>query len=304
MASLTGCATTPGESGYFFERTGLPIGLQLYTLGPDVGKDLDASFAQVAEIGYRDIELPNLLGHSAADVRAAAQRAGLTISSVHVPLAAMGQSDGLTFAGDASPIADTLGELGARWAVAPIALLPADFRPDPGEDPIQSLARKMLAAGPDLWKRSAEILNRQGAALKPLGIRTGYHNHNVEFAPLGDTTGWDIIKSETDPGIVSFEIDLGWVTAAGLDPVAFLKRNSGRIGLVHVKDVAADNIAGHALSMNPAEVGDGTQAWDQLLPAAHAAGARHFYVEQEPPFSIPRIEAARRGFDFLSKLRA
>ena len=26
MASLTGCATTPGESSYFFERMGLPIG--------------------------------------------------------------------------------------------------------------------------------------------------------------------------------------------------------------------------------------------------------------------------------------
>jgi sugar phosphate isomerase/epimerase len=304
MAGLSGCATPGAKKPGFFERTGLPIGLQIYTLGDEAGKDLDATFAQVAGIGYRDIEMPGLLGHSAAEVRAAADRAGLSISSIHVPLATMGQPGGLTFENETSALADTLGELGASWVVAPIALFPEGFRPGPGDDFAAAIGKAFAAAGPDLWKRTAEILNHKGEALKPLGIRTGYHNHNLEFAPIGGTTGWDVLASETDPEIVSFEIDLGWVSAAGLNPVEFLARHNGRIALIHVKDVAAGSPAGYALAMDPTPVGEGTQAWDILLPAAHAAGARHFYVEQEPPFAIPRMEAARRGYEFLAKLKA
>ena len=301
VAGLTGCATTTSRGGTFFERTGVPIGLQIYTLGPEAGEDLDATFAEVAKIGYRDIEMPGLMGHSAAAIRSAAQRTGLSISSVHVPLVDMQRGGGLTFAEEPAAIADTLGELGAAWAVAPMGLIPSDFRPAPGEDIGTALSRAVAAGGADLWHRTAEILNRQGAALKALGIRTGYHNHNLEFAPIGDTNGWEILKSETDHDLISFEIDLGWIATAGFDPVEFLADNSGRVALVHVKDVAEGNTHGYALSMKPAEVGSGTLSWNRLLPAAHAAGARHFYVEQEPPFSIPRIEAARKSFDFLSK---
>jgi sugar phosphate isomerase/epimerase len=178
------------------------------------------------------------------------------------------------------------------------------LRFDTGE-PFQTVIGKAFAAaGADLWKRTADKLNTKGEALKPLGIRTGYHNHNLEFAPVGETTGWDILVAETDPGIVSFEVDLGWVSSAGLDPLAFLGKYSGRIALIHVKDIAEGSPAGYALAMNPTQVGDGIQDWSQLLPAAHAAGARHFYVEQEPPFAIPRMEAARQGYEFLANLKA
>ncbi|MCB2074667.1 MAG: sugar phosphate isomerase/epimerase [Novosphingobium sp.] len=304
MSGLAACATTATGQSSFFARTGLPIGLQVYTLGEQAGQDIDATFAAIAAIGFREIELPGLLGHKPPQVRAAAQRAGLSIGSIHLPITGHAGSQTLTFNGAPSAIADALGELGASWAVAPMALIPSDFRPAPGQDIGQALSRAVHAAGPDLWKQTAEILNRQAERLEPLGIRVGYHNHNLEFAPLGDTNGWEIIRDETDEALVSFEIDLGWVATAGLDPLVFLREHSGRIALIHVKDVAKGNKVGHDLSMMPTEVGSGTLAWDQLLPAAYAAGARHFYVEQEPPFSIPRIEAARRGYQYLSSLAA
>ncbi|MCB2076572.1 MAG: sugar phosphate isomerase/epimerase [Novosphingobium sp.] len=304
MTAVSGCTTPQGSSRQgFFERTGLPIGLQVYTLGDEAGKDIDATFASIAAIGYREIEIPGLLGHAPADVKAAADRAGLTISSIHVPLVAMGQSGGLTFGRDASDIAETLGVLGAKWAVAPIALFPPDFRPS-GGDFAADVGKAFAAAGPDIWKRTAEMLNRRAEALQPLGIQVGYHNHNLEFLPIGDTNGWEILARETDPSLVRFEVDLGWIATSGLEPVAFLQEYAGRIALIHVKDVASGNQVNHGLAMKPTEVGAGTLSWETLLPAAYAAGARHFYVEQEPPFTIPRIEAARRGYDFLAGLIA
>lgn len=287
----------------FFELIGKPVGLQIYTLGPDAGKDIDATFAEVARIGYREIELPGLLGRQPAELAAAARRAGLTISSVHVPLVRMGGPGGLTFGSDAAQIADVLGTLGARWAVAPIMLLPDGFRPAAGESFGVAIARAAAAAGEDLWKQSADLLNRKGAALRPLGIGVGYHNHNIEFAPLGRTTGWDVLVREADRNLVHFEIDLGWVATAGLDPVRFLNAMRGRVKLLHVKDVAANNTANYRLEMKPAEVGSGTLDWQRILPAARRAGVEHFLVEQEPPFTIPRIEAAAKSYRFLAGVR-
>ena len=166
------------------------------------------------------------------------------------------------------------------------------------------IPRAFAEAGVDIWKRTAALLNERGAALKPLGIDFGYHNHNLEFAPVGGTTGWDIITRETDPALVHFEVDIGWLAAAGLDPVAFLRRHSGRVRWLHIKDLKADSVANFGLSMHPTEIGSGKQDWAKILPAAHRAGVQHYYVEQEPPFAIPRMEAAARSYAFLAQLRA
>lgn len=288
----------------FFRRTGLPIGLQLYTLGDEAGQDLDRTFADVAAIGYRDIEMPQLFGKSGAEVGAAARRAGLAISSLHLPFAATARGAALTMESSPQQIADALGALGATCAVAPIMPFPAGMKFGPGESFQTTIARAVAAEGEDLWKRTAALLNACAGAMKPLGIEIGYHNHNLEFAPVGKTTGWDVLLAECDPALVKFEVDTGWVATAGLDPVAFLRRMRGRVRWMHVKDVAPGNAVNFALSMKPAEVGSGTLDWARVLPAAHRAGVRHFYVEQEPPFAIPRIEAARKSYGFLADLHA
>ena len=287
----------------FFCRVGLPIGLQVYTLGEEAGRDLDATFAQVAAIGYRELELPNLYGRPASEVEAAARRAGLAVSSVHLAVSTRGAAPGLSLTSPPTEIADALGALGAKRVVMPIALFPDNFRPDPSGDMAAAIGRAFATAGADPWKRTAAVLNKAAAALKPLGIAVGYHNHNVEFAPIGDTNGWEILLRECDPALVSFEIDTGWIATAGLDAVAFLERHRGRVTQLHVKDVAPGNTINYALQMKPAEVGSGTLDWARILPAAYGAGVRHFYVEQEPPFVTPRIEAAGRSYSYLAGLR-
>lgn len=288
----------------FFERVGVPLGLQTYTLGDEPGKDLDGAFGRIAAIGYRDLELPSLYGRKPAEVRQAADRAGLKISSLHLPAMSGPGGGGLMLTSAPAEIADSLGALGATRAVMPIMLFPANFRPDKGESFQAAIARLVGAAGEDLWKRTAALLNERGAALKPLGVRVGYHNHNVEFAPIGKTNGWEILVKETDPALVHFEIDTGWIATSGLDPVAFLKEHKGRVAQLHVKDVAKDNTVNYALAMKPAEVGSGVLDWARILPAAYAAGVRHFYVEQEPPFAIPRMESITRSYGYLSTLKA
>ncbi len=303
---MTSLATAMGASAAkpasFFKRIKRPIGLQLYTLGDEPKKDIDAVLSRVVAMGYRDAELPGLYDLAPAAIKAAADKAGLKISSIHLPGATMGPTNGLTLLSEPARIVEAMGALGVKRAVMPIAPFPPGWRPNAGETFQAAIARGFTEAGVDGWKRTAAMLNEKAAMLKPHGITLGYHNHNMEFAPVGGTTGWDIIVRETDPKLVSFEADIGWISAAGLDPVAFFKSHKNRIAQVHVKDVKATTKTNYALSMDPTEVGSGKLDWTSILQAAHKAGVQHYYVEQEPPFILSRMDAAAKSCDFLTRL--
>ena len=305
MTAMTLTATTASakQRKPFFARTGAKIGIQLYMLGDELTKDIDAGFAALAAIGYRDLELPGLLGKSPAELRAAADRAGVKFSSIHIGPAQLTGPSALNFDTGPQATVDALGTLGITDAVLPIALLPADFAPKPGEGFPAALARGFQQDGVDGWKRTADSLNKKAAALSAHGITVGYHNHNVEFAPLGKTTGWDVLIGELDSR-VQLELDLGWVAAAGLDPAAMLLRHMGRVRWVHVKDLKASTRRNYALGIDPTEVGSGKLDWPRVLDAAHRAGVQRYYVEQEAPYKIARFDAAAKSFAFLDRVRA
>lgn len=288
----------------FFERIGKPIGLQLYTLGDDFANDIDGMLAKVANIGFRDLQLPQLFGKSPAELKAAGDRVGVKFSCVHLAATPGTPATALSMLSSTQRIVDDLGALGATGGVMPIMLFPASFKMQPGEDFRTALSRALIEGGVDTWKRTAALLNEKASALKPHGIHIGYHNHNMEFAPIGKTTGWEILANETDKSLVKFEVDVGWVAAGGLDPVAFLKKYKGRVRWLHAKDVQRSTKTNYALQMDPTEVGSGKQDWARILPAAYKAGVEHFYVEQEAPFTMARIDSAAKGFGYLKALKA
>lgn len=289
FAGAAGAAETP-----FFQRHKLPVGIQLYSLGPDLAKELDAQLATVAKIGFKSVELAGYLGRTPAELRAAFDKAGLIAPSAHI---APKGANGPSFSGDLAKLADELHVIGVKSAIMPILYIPDRFT---GAD-LRQAGGQMTA---DDWKWNADFLNEKAAVLKKAGIVTGYHNHNFEFAPLGDTTGMEILLKGTDPSLVTFEMDVGWVTAAGHDPFAMLKAYPGRFTQMHVKDIKATTKTNFELRQDPTEVGGGMIDWKRLLPAAYAAGVRGFYYEQEPPFAHARLESAKISYDYLAKVVA
>ncbi|WP_227711137.1 sugar phosphate isomerase/epimerase family protein [Novosphingobium ovatum] len=294
----------PARKTPFFKRIGKSIGLQLYTMGDAPQKDLPGTLARLAKIGYREIELPGFYGRSAKDLRAVADKAGVRFTCTHLGLPGPFAQPGLNLMSPVNELADALHTLGIRQAVLPMPLLPADFKPTPGGDFRTILTQALQAAGPDNWKRQAALLNERAAALKPLGIDLGYHNHNMEFAPIGNTTGWDVLLAELDPKLVFIELDLGWVTAAGRDAATELGKLKGRVRMVHMKDVKPSTQTNFSLMQDPTEVGSGKLDWKRILPATVAAGVRNYYVEQEPPFEMDRFDAVKKSHDFLSRFVA
>lgn len=303
-ACLAAAVATPfaasaawGASRPFFRRHGLPLGVQLYTMG-DISSNLDAAFAQLVAIGYRTVELAGYLRRTPAELRQALDKAGLKCTSAHVSL---------TPDQDFAKLAREARIIGFDRVVMPMFSMPTgvSLRPLAGESFVDTLARVARGMTQDQWKAEAAFLNRAGEALRAEGLRLGYHNHNVEFSPGPDgRTGYDILLRETNPALVTFEMDAGWVASTGLDPVKLLKAHPGRFELMHVKDIKASQRPNFSLQMDGTEVGSGTMDWKRILPVAYAAGVRRFFVEQEAPFTGDRMDAVKISFQHLDGLIA
>ena len=70
------------------------------------------------------------------------------------------------------------------------------------------------------------------------------------------------------------ELDLGWATVAGMDPVALFSKNPGRFPLWHVKDIIT------AQKM-PTEIGNGGVDFKRIFAASKESGMEYFFVEQD-----------------------
>jgi sugar phosphate isomerase/epimerase len=297
-------ATTRLSASALFDTGRHPLGINLYMLEPDYRKDIDATLRAVAAIGFREVET-NFDIHPPARIRAALDRTGLRCTAIGVLPTAMRGGE-MSFATDTALLADAVHTVGAGYVVSTLFMLPdgVQLRPLPGEAIDAMLARITRSLDIDAWKRTADLLNRKGAELKRHGLRLAYHNHNPEFAPHGETNGLAILLDHTDPALVDFEMDAGWVVAAGHDPVALLRAYPGRFRLMHVKDIAAANIPNTVLKAVTTEVGSGIVDWRRVLTAARSSGVRHFAIEQEPPYAGPRLDAARKSFAYLEGLTA
>lgn len=61
------------------------IALQLYTVRDDLEKDFKATLLKVKEMGYEGVEFAGLYGHSADEVKAMCEQAGVVPLSAHIP---------------------------------------------------------------------------------------------------------------------------------------------------------------------------------------------------------------------------
>ncbi len=99
-----------------------------------------------------------------------------------------------------------------------------------------------------------------------------YHNHIHEFEMVDGKIPYDLLL-QISPDALKMELDLGWATVAGQDPVELFKKNPGRYPLWHVKDMTAQKV--------PTEIGNGTIDFKRIFAASKTAGMQYFFVEQD-----------------------
>ncbi len=109
----------------------------------------------------------------------------------------------------------------------------------------------------------------------------------------------------TDPELVKFELDCGWMVAAGHDPVAYLTKFPNRYRLLHLKDFKATPSPSLALAATPTApaIGRGHVDYKPIFAAAGKSAVEWYYVEQEPPFvEMTAMEAVRVNYEYLLRM--
>jgi sugar phosphate isomerase/epimerase len=150
------------------------------------------------------------------------------------------------------------------------------------------------------WRWNASELNRIGEAANKAGLRLAYHNNTNEFRALDGVVPYDELLRLTEPGKVMFELDCGWALVGGADPVAYLKRNAGRIPMIHVKDFHSLTPPTEGGRLLAAEMGQGVMDNRPILEAALRTGVEHCFVEQEG-FDMPPLESLKIDAEYMNK---
>jgi sugar phosphate isomerase/epimerase len=267
VATQIGCAGARAGSGTRRLRS---VGVQLYSLRDDARQDLERTLANIAAIGYRDVELLGSMdnfGMPPARLREVLDKNGLRAPSTHVSGNALDDLDRQL------DIAQTLGH---RYIV--VASLPIQ--------------------GPrtlDDYRRWSDRLNEGGRRSQGRGIYVGFHNHANDHTPIDGVVPYDLLVDRTDPALVRLQLDTGNAAMAGRDPLEYMRRNGDRYWLFHIKDVPRLG------AKNDTELGTGVVDFRRLLASIDRIDDKFLFVEQESYPGAP-IESVRRDYAYISTL--
>lgn len=251
----------------------IPVGLELYSVREELKKDLMETVRRVAKMGYEGVEFfaPYFewTPAYAKDVRKLLDELGIRCFSTH------NSSGSLTV--EKLPHAIELNRiLGSKFIV---------------------MASAGKVDGLTGWKNVADNLNRIAATVKPDGMRAGYHNHAVEFAPVEGKRPIEVLAANTGKDVM-MQLDVGTCLQAGSDPVAWIDANPGRIQSIHCKDWSADPAKGYRVLF-----GEGAAPWRKIFQAAEKSGGVEYYLIEQEGSAFSPFETVERCLASFRKLR-
>jgi sugar phosphate isomerase/epimerase len=154
------------------------------------------------------------------------------------------------------------------------------------------------AEGPDGWNAVADLLNKAADKLAPSGLKTGYHNHEVEFTPVNGKRPIETIAAKTAREVM-LQLDVGTCIQAGSDPVAWIQQNPGRIHSLHLKDFSPEGDKGFKVLF-----GEGVAKWKEIFAAAESTGGAEYYLMEQEGSRLSELETAKACLDSYNKMRA
>jgi sugar phosphate isomerase/epimerase len=276
----------------------VPLGVQFFTFNAFANAmtwdRFSAGMEAARRIGYDGIEFAGVFGHKPEMIRRRAEELGLALRSYHLgndivraflAPGPMNGPGGIADAQDATytPIGvvqvcrATLGiarDLGCEYAGLGAT----------GRSNFSSL---------DNIRRLGEAFNTCAELARQAGLKFFYHNHAVDFQPMGGRIPYEVFMEETDPA-VRFEFDTGWAASAGHDPLPIFARYASRIDVVHLRDADAKGA-----TVVP---GDGVIDFAKVREAARALKDPIFYMEGNGRPEPEAIAEATRAYAYLHRL--
>ena len=226
------------------------IAAQLFTLRDftKTAKDFADTLKKCKEMGYDAVQISGIGPIPYPEISKILNDTGITCCATHIGYEKMRDEPG--------KVIEEHYLIGCKYAA--IGGLPGSYRSGEGYAKFAkdaSVVAKKLADG---------------------GLTFGYHNHSFELEKYGNRTGLQILYEDSDPKYFTAEIDTYWVQHGGGDPAAWIESLSGRIPLVHFKDMTMRD--GNQIM---AEVGEGNLNWQRILDVCKKAGVEWYIVEQD-----------------------
>jgi sugar phosphate isomerase/epimerase len=282
------------------------IGIQLYTLTDLMVADAIGTLKKVAAIGFKELETAATskgyyYGYKPRELAAMVKDMGMHWRSHHVMGAPFDKvkMEAMTkkmSGGDEVKAKQTMERF---KHMAAIPTLKSDYQKLADEAAEGGLSYLVCASIPvstmDEMKIAVDVFNKAGEACKKVGIQFAYHNHATEFDQIEGYRPFDYILSNTDKELVKMELDLGWATKAGQNPVELFKQHPGRFPLWHAKDM-------DKVTKSPAEVGTGIVDFKGAFDHAIDSGMKYFFVEQDQaPHPLQNVT---NSYNYLRKILA
>jgi sugar phosphate isomerase/epimerase len=254
----------------------IPVGIELYSVRDELSKDLMGTVRSVAKMGYEVVEFYSPYSQWTPDyakqVRKLLDELGVKCLSTH--------NSASSFAPESIKKAIELNQIiGSKTLV---------------------MASAGRVPGLDGWKKVAGRLTESAATLQPLGMRAGFHNHKLEFVAIDGKHPMQVLAANT-PKDVTLQLDLGTCVEAGVDPLAWINSNPGRIRSMHCKDWASGSGPEKGYRVL---VGEGEVPWKQVFKAAESKGGVEYYLIEQEGSRFSSIETAQKCIEAFKKLRA
>jgi len=265
--ALAASALMP-ESVFAAKKRKSIIGVQLYSIRDEMGKDPLGSLTQVAKMGYEYVEHANYVnrkfyGYSPVEFKKVLDDLGLKMISGHTVMGRQHWDESKKdFSDSWKYTVEDAGILQQRYVVSP------------------SMDNSMRKTYDD-FKHYMDIFNKCGELCQKQGMKFGYHNHDFEFSEkLNGEKLFDIMMKSMDPELVVVQLDIGNMYNGGAVALDVVKQYPGRFENVHAKDEIPATGGGEKYESTI--IGKGIVNAREVLDLARKIGGTEVYIiEQE-----------------------
>ncbi len=239
------------------------LGVQLWSVHEEFDANIPKTLKKIASMGYNAIEFAGYAGATPEEMKRYLDESGLTVMGSHVKLERLKDSFEEEIAMNTAVCNKNIViPWGNMESVETISVL-------------------------------ADFINYIQPKLEEKGFNLLYHNHRVEFEPLGDTGKRPIdFLLEKCPDL-KFELDTGWAYAGGSCPIEFMKQHSDRIKLLHLKnfyegeeDYVMCNISEGKINVN------------EIITIARILGITEHIIEDETQPPVDKYESMTKSREY------
>ena len=238
--------------------------VQLWSVRDVTKTDFAGTLKKLAEMGYTGVEFAGYGGLQAQEMKDILSANGLKSIGAHIGL------DRLTGSLDEEIAYHKV--LGSEYLICPHSKI------NTKDDALE------------LAKTLTPVVGR----ISDAGFKFAYHNHDHELKKCCGDYILDSLFAAL-PAQAVMELDLFWVTYAGVDVYEYMEKHKERLKLVHVKQIDKDKKC--------VDLDRGIINYRDIIIKAKALGVEQFILEQEE-YEVSSMVSVKNDIDYIMKMES